>query len=208
MTIRAPNSLNQLWAMLSMAFLFVTGSVCLAGPERPADLVFTDLNGITHHPLNAGDKAGSVLIFYWQDCPISNSYAPELNRIAAAHTNFAFYIVQVDPELTASAAREHARKYDLHEPVLLDPSHVLVKFAKAKVTPEAVVIGKDGKVAYRGRIDDRYVANETMRATATQHDLIDAMEAVASGKALVHTETKAIGCVIQNDSVEKRPNAN
>jgi hypothetical protein len=47
-----------------------------------------------------------------------------------------------------------------------------------------------------------------MRATATQHDLIDAMEAVAAGKAPVHAETKAIGCVIQNDSVEKRPGAN
>jgi hypothetical protein len=172
-------------------------SVCFTRAERAADLAFTDLDGITRHPLDPGDKAGTVLIFYWQDCPISNGYALELNRIAAAHTNFAFYIVQVDPELTPSAAREHARTYDLHEPVLLDPAHALVKFAKAKVTPEAVVIGKDGKVAYRGRIDDRYVANETMRATATQHDLIDAMEAVAAGKAPVHAETKAIGCVIQ-----------
>jgi hypothetical protein len=161
------------------------------------DLAFTDLNGITRHPLDAEDKVGTVLIFYWQDCPISNGYAPELNRIAAAHTNFAFYIVQVDPELTASVAREHARKYDLREPVLLDPAHALVKFAQAKVTPEAVVIGKDGKVAYRGRIDDRYVANETMRATATQHDLTDAMEAVATGNAPAQAETKAVGCVIQ-----------
>ena len=76
--------------------------MCFAGAEPAADLSFTDLNGIAHHPLEAGDKAGTVLIFYWQDCPISNSYAPELNRIAAAHTNFAFYIVQVDPELTSS----------------------------------------------------------------------------------------------------------
>jgi hypothetical protein len=171
--------------------------MCFAGAERPADLAFTDLDGITRHPLEVGDKAGTVLIFYWQDCPISNGYAPELNRIAAAHTNFAFYIVQVDADLTASAAREHARKYDLREPVLLDPAHVLVKFAKATVTPEAVVIGKDGKVAYRGRIDDRYVANETMHAAAARHDLIDAMEAVAAGKAPVQSETKAVGCLIQ-----------
>ena len=181
----------------SFWILFLLIASACFGAEHPADLAFTDLDGITRHPLQPGDKAGTVLIFYWQDCPISNGYAPELNRIAAAHTNFAFYIVQVDPELTAPAAREHARKYDLREPVLLDPVHVLVKFAKATVTPEAVVIGKNGKVAYRGRIDDRYVANETMRAAAARHDLIDAMEAVAAGKAPVQSETKAVGCVIQ-----------
>ena len=147
--------------------------------------------------MDPGDKAGSVLIFYWQDCPVSNSYAPELNRIAASHTNFAFYIVQVDADLTRVAAKEHARKYDLREPVLLDLHHKLVKLAHATVTPEAVVIGKDSRVVYRGRIDNNYAALEKKRARATEHDLIDAMDTLAAGKAPKKSETAAIGCVIQ-----------
>ena len=63
---------------------------------------------VPRHPLEPADKAASVLFFYWQDCPISNGYAPEINRICASHTNFAFYIVQVDPDLTPAAAKEHA----------------------------------------------------------------------------------------------------
>ncbi len=166
-----------------------------AGPSP--EMVFNDLADVPRHPLEPGDKTASVLIFYWQDCPVSNGYAPELNRIAAAHTNFAFYIVQVDPELTPAAAREHARKFDLHPPVLLDPQHRLVKFAQAIATPEAVVIGKDGRVLYRGRIDDRYPALEKMRAAATKHDLIEVLDNLAAGKPLKETETKVIGCSIQ-----------
>ena len=117
-----------------------------------------DLRDVPHRPLEPAGKAATVLVFYGQDCPVSNGYAPELNRIAAARTNFAFYVVQVDPELTAAAAREHARQYQLSMPVLLDPTHRLVKLAHAVVTPEAVVFGKDGRILYRGRIDDSYAA--------------------------------------------------
>ena len=72
-----------------------------------------------------------------------------------------------------------------------------MKFTKATVTPEAVVVGKNGLVLYRGRIDNRYAALEKMRASATEHDLIEALEALAAGKTPGKTETKTIGCLIQ-----------
>ncbi len=128
---------------------------------------------------------------------MSNGYAPELNRIAASHTNFAFYIVQVDPELTPAVARDHARQYHLSMPVLLDPKHQLVKLAHATVTPEAVVFGKHGEVLYRGRIDDTYAAFGKKRPSARQHDLIDALDAIPTGPPVKLKETKAIGCLIQ-----------
>jgi len=183
--------------IICVIWISLMAGLSFAGTQPSSELVFNDLDGVQRRPMDPGDRVGSVLIFYWQDCPVSNGYAPEINRIAASHTNFAFYIVQVDPDLTRTAAKEHARKYDLREPVLLDPHHQLVKLVHATVTPEAVVIGKDGRVVYRGRIDDNYAALEKKRARATQHDLIDAMEALAAGKTLKKSETMAIGCVIQ-----------
>ena len=162
-----------------------------------ADIVFRDLAGVPRHPLEPGEKDASVLVFFWQDCPVSNGYAPELNRIAASHTNCAFYIVQVDAQLTPAAAREHATQYHLAMPVLLDPKHQLVKIARATVTPQAVVFGKNGDVLYRGRIDDNYAAFGKKRASARRHDLIDALDAIAAGQPVKLKETKAIGCVIQ-----------
>jgi hypothetical protein len=179
------------------AILCFAASVCLAAPDRSPDVVFRDLADVPRHPLELAEKDASVLVFFWQDCPVSNGYAPELNRIAASHTNCAFYIVQVDPELTPAAAREHATQYHLCMPVLLDPKHQLVKLARATVTPEAVVFGKHGDVLYRGRIDDNYAAFGKKRASVQQHDLVDALDAIAMGQPVKLKETKAIGCLIQ-----------
>ena len=156
---------------------------------------FTDLSGAIQHPLQTGTKAGSVLIFYWHDCPICNSYAPEINRLASDYPNFAFYIVQVDPDLTVSTAKTHAHQYSLSPPVLLDPRHRLVSLAKATVAPEAVVFGKDEKVLYRGRIDNLYADLNKRRSEATEHNLRDALDAIAAGQ-LVKSQPPAVGCLI------------
>jgi hypothetical protein len=179
------------------AILCFAVSVCLASPDKLPEVVFRDLADVARHPLEPAEKDASVLVFFWQDCPVSNGYAPELNRIAASHTNCAFYIVQVDPELTPAAAREHATQYHFSIPVLLDPKHQLVKLARATVTPEAVVFGKNGDVLYRGRIDDNYAALGKKNASARQHDLMDALDAIATGKPVKLKETQAIGCLIQ-----------
>jgi hypothetical protein len=178
------------------AIFFLAAGVCLGADALP-DVVMKDLQDVPHRPLDPAGKAASVLVFYGQDCPVSNGYAPELNRIAASRTNFAFYVVQVDPELTASAAREHAKQYGLSMPVLLDPAHRLVKLAGAVVTPEAVVFGRDGRILYRGRIDDNYAAFGKKRAVASKHDLCDALDAIAAGEPVKQKETKAFGCVIE-----------
>jgi len=179
------------------AMLCLAAGLCIAHSGESSGPAYIDLDGVTHHPLDPAGKTGSVLIFYWQDCPVSNSYAPEINRICASHGNFSFYIVQVDADLTPAAARDHAKQYDLHAPVLLDPHHQLVKLARATVTPEAVVLGKKGEVLYRGRIDDLYAGLGTKRGAAQQHDLIEALDAISAGKKVKLKETKAIGCIIQ-----------
>ena len=179
------------------AILCFAAGLCLAGSGESSGLVFDDLDGVTHHPLEPAEKQASVLIFYAHDCPISNGYAPEINRICASRTNFAFYIVQVDSDLNSTAARLHAKEYELRLPVLLDPQHRLVKMLNATVTPQVFILGKTGDVLYRGRIDDRNAGIEKHRSAATQHDLIAALDAIAAGQPVNPKETKAIGCLIQ-----------
>ena len=183
-------------AMLVSGFFWFATSLCFAALGGTTGLVCNDLDGIAHHPFESGGKAGSVLIFYWHDCPVCNSYAPEINRLYAGYTNFSFYIVQIDPDLTSEGAKEHAKQYELRPPVLLDSGHRLVKLAKATVTPEAVVFGKDRQILYRGRIDDLYAAIGKRRPAATHHDLIDALNAIGSGNRVKKSETKVIGCLI------------
>ncbi len=188
-----------LWGAICALLWFVSG-LCSASPGGSPGPVVNDLDGIPRHPLDPGQKLASVLIFYWHDCPVCNSYAPEISRIRASYTNFAFYIVQVDPDLNQAAAREHAWQYDLRAPALLDPKHRLVEKAKATVTPEAVVLGRNGQLMYRGRIDDLYASPGKKRAAPKQHDLRDALDAIAARKPIMRRETKAVGCLIQSSS--------
>ena len=51
-------------------------------------------------------------------------------------------------------------------------------------------------VAYRGRIDNRYVELGVERPAATQRDLADALAAVVAGKPVAAATTQAVGCYI------------
>ena len=66
----------------------------------------------------------------------------------------------------------------------------------ASVTPQAVVMGKNGELLYSGRIDDLYTALGKKRGTATQRDLREALDAITAGKRLKKRATTAIGCLI------------
>jgi peroxiredoxin len=185
------------------ATLYLIAGLCHAGQGRLPDLLFHDLNGIPRHPLQQKEKLATVLFFYWHDCPICNSYAPEISRISNSYTNFAFFIIQVDPDLTAEIAKQHAMDYQLHAPVLLDPQHRLVKLVRATVTPQAVVLGRKSEVLYTGRIDDLYAGLGKKRAMAMQHDLREALDAINVGKWVRKKETTVIGCMIQDTSPKK-----
>jgi hypothetical protein len=78
---------------------------------------------------------------------------------------------------------------------LRDPALALVKFAGATITPEAAVYA-NGRIVYRGRIDDRYVDLGVERPKASTHDLEEAIAAVVAGKPVRHATTQAVGCYI------------
>ena len=190
-------------------FLMLAAAGCFAAPlwAKP-DAAATrlrrlpaleTLSGARVRPLdNARGRRATVLLFVTHDCPISNQYAPEVNRIVAEYAakGVAFYLVYVEPGLTPNAARTHARAFGYRCPAVLDPRHVLVKHAGASVTPEAAVYGPNGARLYRGRIDDRYPSLGRRREQVTTRDLRAALDAVLAGKSAPAATTKAVGCFI------------
>jgi hypothetical protein len=146
----------------------------------------------------AGTKA-IVFLFTSTDCPISNRYAPEVQRVVAefAEKGVVFRLIYPNPADESAAIHEHmtAFSYAGAMEALRDPAHALVKFTKATVTPETAVVA-GGRVVYRGRIDDRYVDLGVERPAPTQHDLADALAAVLAGKPVPHATTQAVGCFI------------
>ncbi len=171
-----------------------------AGTIKPDlnDLILKDVQETNHHPLAAAGQKATVFFFVLSDCPIANSYAPEINRIVAdyAARGVRSYVVYVEDDLSATAARQHAREHEFKLPALLDPEHRLVKFAQVTVSPEVAVLAPDNTVLYRGRIDDRAAAFGKRRVTPSKRDLRLALDAILEGKPVATPVTKAVGCYI------------
>ncbi len=163
-----------------------------------ASLTVQDVQGVARSPLQPEGKA-SLLFFVTSDCPISNSYAPEIQRICSEYgpKGIACNLVYVDPDLTPSDVKKHVREFGYGAmPAILDSTQKLVRAAGATTTPEAAVIGRAGQVLYRGRIDNVYASLGKRRPAATEKDLRKALDEVVAGKAVSTPETKAIGCYI------------
>jgi peroxiredoxin len=144
-------------------------------------------------------KSKAVVVFFTTtDCPVSNSYVPEMNRIREEYAaqGAAFYAVQTDTTIPEADVRKHTAEYGFKFPVLLDPQQELVRLAGASATPEAAVLSAQGKVLYLGRIDDRVADFDKRRPVPTRSELKDAIEAVLAGRPVAVTRTEVVGCGI------------
>ena len=165
-----------------------------------APLVFrlTDTAGIVHTERELAQAPAVILFFIAPDCPISQGYVPEMNRIAQAYTGRGVRVFGVQSDLSASdaAVRQHVADYKYAFPVLADRRQQLVSHTGATVTPEAVLMTRSGALLYQGRIDNRVVSLGVRKPRATQFDLRSAIDAALAGRATSVTRTTAIGCTI------------
>jgi thiol-disulfide isomerase/thioredoxin len=166
-----------------------------AAAGRP--ILVEDLDGKRHTIPDPREKA-TVLVFIATDCPVSNSYVPEINRIYEKYApeEIAMFVVYVDHGVPHEAMQKHRRDFSLKPPALSDESHALARGVGATITPEAAVLAPGGELLYRGRIDDTYVALGRRRDQPTQRDLRDSLDAVLSGRPILNHTTQAVGCFI------------
>ena len=124
-----------------------------SGAPRRTDgppLVRTDSEGLRFRPLEPPVDRVHCLVFVTVDCPLANSYAPELEAIHREYADrgVGMWLVHVDPDVDLVAARRHAAEYGHTTPLVLDPEHELVAAVGATVTPEAAVLTHDGGIVF------------------------------------------------------------
>lgn len=188
------------WFAFVFALAFMTaaaGASRAAPPHREA----IDLSGHFVDPLTSSGTRPTVLIFIGTTCPISQRYSPEIQRLEAGFEprGVVFWLIDPDAEDTPSAIRTFLQAYHYSSAarVLRDPGHFLVKETGVEVTPEAAVFA-DGRLVYRGRIDNWYVRLGFARRAATTHDLEAALSALLAGKPVATRYTQAVGCFISD----------
>lgn len=158
-----------------------------------------DLAGNSVDPLKTTTGRVVVLVFVRTDCPVSNRYAPTIERLSAANAGkAAFWLVYPSKSESAEAIRKHEREYGYRIPALRDPQHALVKESQVQITPEVAVFDRNRKLVYHGRIDNLYEDIGRARSAATTHELEDAISAALSGKSLPSDAAHAVGCYISD----------
>ena len=164
------------------------------------------IDGAPMRPLEPAGVA-NVLLFVATDCPVSNSYAPEIQRICDAYASSGIRcsLIYEEAGVTARAVRRHLDDYRYRGiTAAIDADGTLASRVHASITPEAVVVDRRGAIRYRGRIDNFYAALGRPRQSVTAHDLRDALGAIAAGRPVTAPETEAVGCYIAPPDVRRK----
>jgi hypothetical protein len=181
--------------------LVLAGAVSAAGDGAAIQLRGIDGRVLT--PFKPA-QAAHVLFFVATDCPISNTYAPEIQRVCRdyAGQGVSCALIYEDVEVRGAAPLEEQVRTHLQDfrygsmPAAIDRTRVVAREARATITPQAVVVDRSGAIRYRGRIDNFYAALGKPRQRVTEHDLRDALDALLAGRPVPRPQTDALGCHI------------
>ena len=170
------------------------------GKRIVSEREWPDAEGKAHKPLANEQQRTTVIVFVMHDCPVTNSSAPELNRLVEEFEGRGVRFYRIYGSETAAEIRKHGTEYGLQFPGLRDPTMSLARLTGATRAPEAAIISPTGDILYRGRIDDRAVTLGRTRPVAGRRDLHLAIQAILDGKLPEVRFTSAVGCYLRADT--------
>ena len=146
-----------------------------------------------------GDK-GTLVIFTCNHCPWVKAWETRLVELANGAAGKGIGVVAINsndpaafPEDTYEEMQKRAKDRGMRYPYVVDATSEVARAFGASHTPEIFLFGKDGKLVYKGAVDD----NAKDPASVKARYLADAIDAVAAGSPPPLAETKALGCSIK-----------
>jgi AhpC/TSA family len=217
------------WRQTRALFGLLPAGLALTAAMNAAPAEIRGIDGSLMTPFRPAGAA-SVIFFVATDCPVSNAYAPEIQRICGEYgprgVQCSLMYEDVPPlselrqgRVGAGAkadieppgmslddeVRRHLREYRyVGIPAAVDRTRAVATQAKATRTPQAVVVDGMGAIRYRGRIDNFYAAFGVSRQQVTERDLRRALDAVLAGRPVPVPETESVGCFIVDPAILRK----
>ena len=159
-----------------------------------ADFSLPDVEGTNHSLASLKGKNGTVLIFISTQCPVSNAYNERMEKLAQDYRSRGVNVIGINANSTESVGdiKAHAAEHKLTFTILKDKSNKVADQLGATNTPEVFLLDANGKLVYRGRID-----NSRNGQSISSNDLRDAIDATLSGKPVANSFVRAFGCSIK-----------
>jgi len=165
--------------------------------QNVGKLAFKDIRYLPRSLADFSGKKAFVIVCTNTTCPLVQRYMPKLKRLEEKYRGrgVQFVSLNVGPGDSIREMAAHAVGFDLAFPTVKDMNDEAVAALGVSRTPEAVVLGADYVLRYRGRIDDQYRLSGS-NEQAAHNDLENAIEAVLAGKPVPVAETTVDGCLI------------
>jgi thioredoxin-related protein len=151
---------------------------------------------ITKLPIKS-DK-NTVFVFLSPECPLSRNYIPELNRIRDTYKNCELIGVFPGKSYSVKEIRTFIKDYKITFTAVIDEKKRLTQLLKGTVTPQVVLLDKKGNMVYSGLVDDKIIELGQQRQVVSKHFLTDAIESLEMNKKITISNTKPIGCYIND----------
>ena len=174
------------------------GAESAVGIAAPA-FTLKDADGKVH---DLAKYKGKVVVLEWinPNCPFSRRHAEEgtMTRLAAAHPEVVWLAVNSTAKdhkdfLTPQAQSAYAREHKIAYPILYDTDGATGKAYAAATTPHMYVIDQQGKLIYRGAIDNEPYG----RADKRKNYVEAALAAHKAGQPIAEPSTKPYGCSVK-----------
>ena len=148
----------------------------------------------------AGSKA-TLVMFICNHCPFVKHVVDEIAGIGRDYLPKEVAVVAINSNDVASYPDDHPEKMKKlavskgwRFPFLFDETQEVAKAFKAACTPDFFLFGPDGKLVYRGQLDD---SRPGSRIPVTGKDLRAALDAVLDGKPVAKEQRPSMGCNIK-----------
>ena len=155
--------------------------------------------GPGHDPIVTSDSL-TVYVFLLDECVISQYYTPLLNEFYDKYHSKKVGFIGYFPNFSSKPEQieEFGTKYHIAFPLKQDYYKDWTRKFGVTVTPEVAVWDhREGKLIYRGRIDDSYVRVGKRKIHPQNADLKDSIDSWLKGQTPSDTiVTQAIGCFI------------
>lgn len=173
--------------------------------ELAPDFTLHDLDG---KPVQLADYRGKVVVLEWfnPDCPFVKASHTKGSLVDAAKKAAGNGVVWLAINSGApgkqghGAERNRKAKTDLNmpHPILLDETGKVGKLYGATRTPHMYVINGEGKLVYRGAIDNSPDGEgDSPKGGTLVRYVDDAIAAVAGNKPIAAADTEAYGCGVK-----------
>ena len=147
------------------------------------------------------DRKALLLMFICQHCPFVRHVQQELAQIGQDYSQQPLGIVAISandvanyPDDSPAKLKQMAGTLNFNFPLCYDETQEVSKAYTAACTPDFFLFDAEGKLAYRGQLDDSRPGNDI---PVTGKDLRRAIDAVLQGKAIDFEQKPSIGCNIK-----------